>query len=348
MKKTTSINMGGVVFHIDEDAYQILNDYITSLEKHFEKDPEKTEILNDIEQRIAELLSEELPDKGQAVKKEHVEKIKSIMGNPKDFDTENAGPANEQASEDKKPRQLYRNPDGKVLGGVAGGLGVYLGIDPALIRVAFVLLTFFGAGFPIPLYIILWIIIPEAVTRTQKMEMKGESITIDTIKKNAQTGFEEIKTSVRDFANSKDTQNAVSQIGSFIGRVAPIFFRVVFGLTIGAIVTAIIILLVIDVSPSMVCWSYPPSIDPDVLYIMKRVDVYLFAVGVLLIASAAVTYIFYILPNAIWGSKTTSRIGIQLSSVLTTIGIIVIIIALTKSVVDYQAVKEFIFYGGGN
>jgi len=347
MKQTTSINIGGIVLHIDDDAFQQLNEYIRRLEKHFEKDPEKTEILNDIEQRMAELLSEQLSSRERSVNVEHVKKAISIMGNPQDFDNDTMETSSAQSSDnDKKPKHFYRNPEGKIIAGVASGLGVYFNIDPVLIRIGLLILTLVGAGFPVPLYIILWIIIPEAQSRTQKMEMYGESINIDSIKKNAQAGFEDIKSTVRDFAHSSNTKNAVSQMGSFIGKVAPIVFKVVFGLSIAAITTGIIFLLLMEIHPNLVCWGLPPSLDPNVAYFLSRVDVSLLGIGFLLVASAAVTSLFYILPNVIWGGKTSSRVAVQISSALTTIGIIIIIIALTKSVIDYHAVKEFIFYGG--
>lgn len=345
MKKTTSITIGGIVLHIDEDAFDLLNNYINSLNRHFEKDPEKAEILNDIEQRLAELLSEQLPDKGYSVKKEYVENAIRTMGTPQDFENENSDTTATTTEKEKKTKQLYRNPEGKIFGGVCGGIAVYFAIDPTLIRITFVILTLFGAGFPIPLYIILWIIIPEAQTRTQKMEMKGESINIDSIKKNAQAGFEDIKSSVSDFAHSKNTQQAVSQIGVFIGKVAPIFFRVAFGLSIAAITIAIICLSTLEFSSNIINWGLPPTIDPELLFFLHKVDVHLFAIGILLVTTAAVISLFYILPNIIWGEKRYSRVATQITSVLTTIGIIVIIIALTKSIVDYQAIKEFLFYG---
>lgn len=349
MKQTTSVNIGGIVLHIDDDAFQLLSDYIKRLEKHFQKYPEKNDILGDIEQRIGELLTEEITSKEQAISIEHVEKIIGIMGNPQDFEEEKdetADTAPSPPDEDKKHRMLYRNPDNKTIAGVCSGLGIYFKADPTLIRILFLILTLVGVGFPIPLYIILWILIPEAHTLTQKMEMKGESINIDSIKKNVQTGIDDIKSSVKDFTHSGYTHNAISQIGSFIGKVAPVIFNIIFGLSLSAIVIAIIFLFTMKLSAQVICWDLPPTLDPEVLYFISNVDITLLGIGVLFVSLAAITSLFYILPNAIWGEKNSTRLSVQISTVLTTIGIIIIIIALTRSMIDYQAVKEFIFLGG--
>ncbi len=347
MKQTTNINIGGSVLHIDEDAYLLLHQYIKRLEMHFQKYPEKADILGDIEQRIAELLCEEISSKEQAVTTEHVEKVIEIMGNPHDFEEEKENTQeSEPTTNEKKNKQLYRNPKGKIIAGVAGGLGVYFKLDPVLIRVAFLIITLVGFGFPIPLYIILWILIPEAQTKTQRMEMMGEPINIESIKNQAQNGFENLKSSVKDFANADYTHNAISQVGSFIGKVLPVLFKIIFGLSVSIMAAGIVFLSIIELSSNVICWDFPPTMDPSLVHFLSNVDISLLGVGVLFVGLAAVTSIFHILPNVIWGENSSSKLALQITSVLTTIGIIIIIIALTKSIVDYQVVKEFIFLGG--
>ena len=349
MKKTSSINIGGIILHIEEDAYERLNGYIKLLEKHFQKYPEKADIIGDIEQRIGELLTEELSGKEAIITLKHVEKIIAIMGNPEDFDTSDTEENDEQPlTTEKKPKKLFRNPEGKIIGGIASGFAVYLTIDPLIIRLALIILTLFGAGFPIPLYIILWILIPEAQSRTQKMEMMGESITIESIKKNAQNSIDDIKSSVKDFTSAPATRHAIAEIGVFIGKIAPTFFNILFGISIAAISISIVFLIILKTSSQVICWDFPPTLEPEVLNFLTNIDILLLSIGVLLIGAAAITSLLYILPNAIWGKKESSRIAVQLTSALTAISIIIIIIALTKSIIDYHAVKEFIFYGGSN
>lgn len=159
MKKTYNINLNGQVFCIDDDACLKLQAYISTLENHYLKEEGGREIMTDIENRIAELLKENLGERcKQVVMKEDIDRIIRIMGSPDiiiDGNTKNG-------TEPIK-RKLYRNSDGSVLGGVASGIATYFDISTAWIRIAFVVLAFFY-GVTILAYIILWIAIPAAGT----------------------------------------------------------------------------------------------------------------------------------------------------------------------------------------
>lgn len=148
------------MLHIDEDAYKILSEYLEKLSSHFKDDPAKEEIMADIEFRIAELLSEKLSSKEQAVNIEHITEIIGIMGKPEDFGSEAEENSETADKTKKKHKRLYRNPDDKILGGVASGLAAYLNTDPTLVRILLVILGFlslasassficcFGLSFP--------------------------------------------------------------------------------------------------------------------------------------------------------------------------------------------------------
>jgi len=167
MKKVININFQGRVIPIEETAFEILKNYTDSLRRYFAKEEGRDEIINDIENRIAELFIEDLR-KGQAcITEETVERVISSIGRPEDFDgpgateaesTETAGATYTAAEE---PRgSLFRNENDKVLGGVCSGIAHYLRIDPVIVRVLFALVTFGGFGTGIPIYIILWIVLP--------------------------------------------------------------------------------------------------------------------------------------------------------------------------------------------
>ena len=93
-------------------------------------------------------------------------------------------------------KRLYRDPDNRVLGGVCGGLGAYFNNDPLLFRILFIII-FFGMGSGLIIYLILWIAIPEARTTAQKLEMRGEPITIENIKKAVREEFENVKKNMK-------------------------------------------------------------------------------------------------------------------------------------------------------
>lgn len=268
MKKNISINISGIIFHIEEDGYDQLKVYLESINRYFSTFEDSLEIIADIETRIAEIFLSKLKEGNQVIALEDVESLIATMGSIKDFqaaeedlsfatshedakedvkDEEShvfskklyrdnnrkllagvlsgvafyfnidplwirllyvllffgvsilppiAGflfiayivlwiviPASDELKEEKKIKKMYRDPDGKVLGGVASGIAAYFGVDVVIIRLFF-FATIFIAGTGLILYIILWIILPEAKTLTDKMEMQGQPVTLSNIESN--------------------------------------------------------------------------------------------------------------------------------------------------------------------
>jgi phage shock protein PspC (stress-responsive transcriptional regulator) len=198
MKTTITINLGGIVFHIDDDAYEMLHNYLIAVEKQFSGEEERKEVMSDIEARLSELFTEILGQKRDVIMKDDVSKIFEIMGEPEDFlddEAQKEEPKRRFRSQ-KTSKRLFRDPDNRMLGGVCGGLGAYFNIDPIVFRIIFIILLFAGSvGFWI--YIILWITIPEASTTAQRLEMRGEPITIENIKKAVRDEFENVKRNMK-------------------------------------------------------------------------------------------------------------------------------------------------------
>ena len=205
MNKTININLGGYFFHIDETAYQKLRRYLDAISKSLSDDPQgKNEIIADIEARISELLSEKITDARQVVNEQDISNIIKIMGEPEDYEENETGYADNSSSYQRKKtsnRKLYRDGDDKFLGGVAAGVGHYLGIDAIWLRLLLIAL-FFSAGFGFLIYIILWVLLPEATTTAEKLEMEGEHVTIDNIEKKIREEFSAIKETLEDGANN--------------------------------------------------------------------------------------------------------------------------------------------------
>lgn len=198
MKKIVNINLSGRVFNIDEDAFAHLRRYLDRLESYFKNQEGGQEIINDIENRIAELLDERMVGKFGVVNLRMVEEVIGMMGQPEDFEPEENKNNDKQKSEygvynQHTSRRLFRDAESRVLGGVCGGIGAYLNMDPVWVRVIFVLLIFFGLGIIIPIYIVLWIIVPVAITTAQKLQMRGENVTIDNIEKSIRNEYEDVK-----------------------------------------------------------------------------------------------------------------------------------------------------------
>jgi phage shock protein PspC (stress-responsive transcriptional regulator) len=209
MKKTFTINISGIIFHIDEDAYEKLSIYLETIKGYFTNSEGKEEIVADIESRIAEILQGKITESKQVINIEDIGEVIKIMGEPEQIGAANGADTHQAKTAEKKARRrLYRDPDSKVLGGVCGGIGAYFNIDPVWIRVAFVVALFlFGSG-PL-LYIILWIIIPEAVTTAEKLEMRGEPVNISNIEKSIHEEIDGLKKRLNNLKN--DAKSAYSR-----------------------------------------------------------------------------------------------------------------------------------------
>ena len=197
MKKTFSVNLGNRVFNIDEDAYLLLKGYLDRIEAYFAGETDREDIMSDIESRISELFSENLGIGKEVITLKDVEKVISIMGDPQEISGN--GEKHEKSYERtyySRTRRLYRDPDDRVFGGVSSGLGAYLGIDPVIVRILFVIFFFIG-GSGLIAYIILWIVVPEAMTTAQKLEMRGDPVNVDNIGKFVKDEFESVKKSFR-------------------------------------------------------------------------------------------------------------------------------------------------------
>ena len=192
MKKTMTVNLGGMVYHIDDDAYDILRKYLDKVKQELRSIEGGEEIYQDIETRIAELFSERLKNNGQVITQKEVEEVIAIMGNPEDISGKSTEGGYKTRSGNYK--RMYRDPDNRVIGGVCSGLASYWRIDPTIVRVIFVILAIFGmAG--VLIYLILWIVLPEANTVAQKLEMRGEAVNLSNIGDFFRQEFENVKRS---------------------------------------------------------------------------------------------------------------------------------------------------------
>lgn len=187
MKKTMTINLNGIVFNIDEDAYAKLHQYLSDLGRQF-SDDEKDEIMGDIEARIAELFTQKMVNRN-VVEIQDVEDVIVTLGQPSQFaDSEQAEAQEPQSApnppreERKRVRKLYRDTENKRIGGVAAGIAAYMDWDPTLVRILFVLVLLLSVGWTSFIYILMWIFIPEATSVAQKLEMQGVEPNIDNIK----------------------------------------------------------------------------------------------------------------------------------------------------------------------
>ncbi len=209
MNKLLYVNIGGVVFQIDEAAYKKLDTYLESIRRKYNSTADGEEIIKDIENRIAELFLAKVGERG-AITENYVDEVIDVMGKPEDYEEQSsAGPKQQYEYHEKTNRatKFFRDKDNNVLGGVCSGFAAKFDIDALWIRLAFVL-AFLFAGTGLLLYIILWIIIPEAKTTAEKLEMRGEKVDINNIERTIKDGAKQFSTKMNEFGEEvKQTFN---------------------------------------------------------------------------------------------------------------------------------------------
>ena len=227
MKKTLTVNLGGTDFHIDEDAYRLLDNYLSNLKIHFRKEAGADEIIDDIERRISELFAEKLTAGSQVITITDVEEVIARMGKPEDMEAESdSEPSVGNATRTTIHRRLYRNPDDKLLGGVISGMAAYLGWDVTLLRLLLLVVLICGVGTLIPVYIVCWLVIPEARTAAEKLSMRGEAVTVENIGKTVTDGFEKVANGVNDYMKSDKPRTFLQKLGDALVMVAGWFFKI--------------------------------------------------------------------------------------------------------------------------
>lgn len=268
MKKTIPTTLAKILFYIEEDAYIRLSNYLDSVKLHFSSYPDHVEIIADIENRIAEQFLEN-QNKNNVVTIEDVEKLIVSMGNVEDFNDEESPSKNSNIKKEYTGKKLFRNPDDVMIAGVASGLGAYLGIDTSIMRIIFVLVVFLG-GSGVLIYIILWLVVPEAKTSTEKLQMRGEPVTLESVSELLKEKANEVK------KNGGTIGKAINSIFTIISKILKIFFRVI-GKLIGIFLTiffSVGIFTLLFVFTAIVFNAQSPYIDFPIMELGQKFLVY--------------------------------------------------------------------------
>lgn len=260
MKKTVNINLAGYPFIIDEDAFNLLKDYIDTIRFAFETEVDTNEIASDIEARIAEIIYEKEPRGNRIITIEEISSIIARIGKPEEIIemdenvTRNSKGNSRAETEEIKveepatpppyyppysgsnnylKKKLFRDPDDSLLGGVCSGLAAYLKIDPTWVRLITILLFFLSGTTVAIVYIILWIVLPEARTPLQKMQMMGENPTIENIGRTVTENYNETT-----YGSAYQSQNGSQK--NIFSKILSVFVKIIVGL---CLITGILFLL---------------------------------------------------------------------------------------------------------
>jgi phage shock protein PspC (stress-responsive transcriptional regulator) len=424
MKKIININLSGRVIPIEDSAYEKLQEYIESLRRYFAHEEGRDEIINDIESRIAELMSEKVRKGADSITDADVNEIANSMGRPEDFEGEeikeqsysSASTAQQFAQTEAPPkvkRGLYRDTSDKFIGGVCSGIAAYLNVDPAIVRILFAIITFggFGLGFlayiilwivlpardvegytgkrlfrnpegkiiggvcnglaayfnkntstiriiflaPILLnilinllngfgsrgdfiffpnivfgsitstfvvaYIILWIVLPEARSPYEKMEMRGEKVDVNTIKQNVQDRAkdfgEEVKSAAQNFSTkakefaqtsgktfATEVRQVSRPIGSGIGHAIAVLFKVFFLFIAGTIALALFGVLMAAIFGGIAWWPVN-----DYLWTNRSQPLYAWGTLILFLGVPLIGFLVWIIRRVIGVKSRSSYLG---------------------------------------
>ena len=315
MNKTVTINISGIIFHIEEDAYQTLSNYLSTIKGYFSKTDGGNEIMTDIEARIAELLQQKINLNKQVVLMADVENVMQIMGKPEEFasddNNQNNNSNNEQhykdANTEKTKRRLFRNPDEKAIGGVCSGIAAYFDIDTIWVRLAMFLLIFFG-GLSLWVYLVMWIIIPLAQTTADKLAMRGEAINIDNISKTIKEEAEELKNKYgKNFDSKKFTANVkngasatANTIANVIGRLVGLFIVFIGGTLLIAYISSILGISVVNSNSDLAHWK-SVIFDSSADYVWAIISfVIVFGIPVFMLLYTGIKLLFKIVYHNRW------------------------------------------------
>ena len=321
MKKAIKINLSGIIFHIDEDAYEKLKSYLDTISRHFSNKQESKEIIDDIEARIAELFQERITGEAQVITVELVNEVIDIMGNPEDIADSGEEEEERRTFHDSysRSRRLYRDPENSVIGGVCGGLSAYFNVDPVIFRLLFVIF-FFAGGASILVYVILWIVLPKAETAAQKLEMRGEKVNVSNLEKKIREEYDNVKENVKQgYSKAKNsetyrkTERAASDFFDVLGKILLVFVKVILiiigtGLVIGGIGILIGLIALPFVGVHMFPFeSYHFSLGDILVPFTDPVSVTLLVIAITLLLLIPIAAMLYGLIKLIFNIKTHNR-----------------------------------------
>ncbi|MES2748261.1 MAG: PspC domain-containing protein [Bacteroidota bacterium] len=303
MNKTVNINIGGLIFHIDEDAFQKLTRYFDAIRRSLSNSSGHEEIMKDIEMRVAELFSDRQKSDKHVINLKDVDEVVKVMGQPEDYriddDASEATSGNFASSTGRK--KLYRDKDKGLIGGVCTGLGHYFGIDSIWIKILFLIFVFAGFGSGILAYFILWVITPKAVTTTEKLEMTGEPVTISNIEKKVREEFENVSSKIKNADYDKmgnqvkaTAESAGSKIGNAFSAVFGAFAKV-----LGALIVVFSSILLLSVCIGSVFLMFSSSLPENTVFNHIQtpigLETPLWAQGILFLFAAGIPLFFILI-----------------------------------------------------
>lgn len=338
MKKTIDVNLNNIVFHIDDDAYDLLRNYLNEIEGYLSAE-ERKEVMFDIEARVAELFTERLNKSGKnVVNLEDVESVITVLGKPNQYadqDDESQPAGESYEPKQNKSRKFYRDPQLAILGGVAAGTAAFLGWSVVLVRILFILLFIISSGTMTIVYLIMWIIAPAAYSVSQRLEMQGESVTADRIKEEFNNA--------KSYVNSDQFRENASSVGNKVGNVVrPIFklFMIIIASILGfvglIVVEVILLALMVAVFVPGISMAVLPEIFTQNMTVLSVESTIMLVLSILLMVGGPIVLIIYWAVNALNNRKSSSKTFLWVVLILWLAGIFMFAGLGTKAINSFD------------
>ncbi|MFN8297893.1 MAG: PspC domain-containing protein [Chitinophagales bacterium] len=348
MKKTINVNLGGMAFIMDENAFEALHTYLETLKRKFSNQAERDEIISDIESRIGEMLNQRLNGRKEVISAEDVEAVIAIMGKPEDIAGDDE-PATQAAKEEAQTtttgstsyayatdgtvkKRLFRDPDDKRVAGVIAGLCHYFGIDdPTWLRLAVILLCFVSFGTILLIYFLLMIVIPTAETPSEKLQMRGEPVNIKTIEKEVKEAANRAADSMRGIVKDK---TFFERLGEVAVAIIKVFGKIIlaFFIVIGLIILFALLagLFGVSIAGNMFLTEAPELIvaNPGTVTLLK--------IGLMLFVTAPIIGLLYTALRLIFGKRTHVRWLSGTLSLVWLVGTIMLLVAGVRIFREYK------------
>jgi phage shock protein PspC (stress-responsive transcriptional regulator) len=336
MNTTVTIHLAHTLFHIDSDAFALLKNYLNKLEKSFAQTEGKQEILEDIEVRIAELFSQYTIREGYVISEKNVNAVIEILGSPEDISEEET---QEESTKSYAQKKLYRDTDERIIGGVASGLGHYFGIDRVWIRLILIILVLSSIGGVVFVYILLWALIPEAKTTSEKLRMRGEPVNISNIEKKIKEGLDDVTQKVKSVDYSKvgdDLKKKSIKFSEMLERLILLLVSIASKI-IGFFMILFSTIVLIGLLFSVAIFGFISSIEipPEIIFLTMNTDLPLWAFSLLLLFGVGIPFTFIFVLGL---RLLTSKRKLMNNSTKYTLGVIWI---TTLLLISFTIAREF-------
>ncbi len=294
MNKTVNINLAGISFHIDEDAFAKLQNYLNAIKQSLTDEVGREEILQDIEARIAELFTENMQNQNQVISLAEVNRVIEIMGQPEDYNLDE--PEESTYEESYANKKLYRDPDDAKVAGVCSGIGHYINIDALWVRIIFIILSLATSGTFVVVYFLLWFLVPKANTTAEKLQMRGEPVNLNNIERKVREGFDNMAHKVKNVDYKKYGQKVnqtTSEFSEGVGNAFTTTFKI-FKKLIGILLIFIAVSGLLSLVFALLSISFLGIYEPYWLdYVeMAQIGAPLWVISVLAFLSTAIPLFF--------------------------------------------------------